>query len=490
MPSPARAVTVDARLNDARRMSATSSVEDADVESAAKRRSMRGHSSDASCGENVDVDASTGANEDDDAEYPHLARGAMGRAGDDRDEGLVRCSTPLPVRLTMELNVEREQNASYSGVKFIARATVRGWKDERDDALEVSPVRGGITNALFKVKRVSDDETTVAGQTAVRMVVVRVFGKGTERFITHRKVQGETTHVLNEHGFGARVLGVFANGLVEEFIEADSIAPEELASGGALLRRVALQMRRLHKEVHPDLAPRVVRAGGMEHSRAHAIWDTLQLWFDLAYGVTKDHTVFKGDSAKRAALEGLKIDDEARRLLFEVVRERCDKVNSHTVYCHNDIHAGNFLINRQTDDLTLIDYEYADYGPRAFDMANLFCEFAGFECNYDQYPEHTLRREFYSSYLGVPSSSADVDSLEEEVAAWTPVTHAFWALWAVIQAKYSSIDFDFLGFADMRMKAFRSSAADASRWVPTNAAVGRGAGEYPQGWNVTAEGTL
>ena len=127
-------------------------------------------------------------------------------------------------------------------------------KPKRDDRGE-SGARG-ITNALFKVARRDGG----ADASIVQTVVVRVFGKGTDRSITHRKVQGETPHVLNEHGFGAKVLGVFKNGLVEEFIEADSVAPEDLASGGALLRRVASQMRRLHKEVAPDLTPRSLGA--------------------------------------------------------------------------------------------------------------------------------------------------------------------------------------------------------------------------------------
>jgi len=398
-----------------------------------------------------------------------------------------RCATPMPSRIEIELDVEKETESEFAGVKEICRRAVRGWgeRENPNETIEVSPVRGGITNALFKVARRGGG----ADASIVQTVVVRVFGKGTDRFITHRKVQGETSHVLNEHGFGAKVLGVFKNGLVEEFIEADSVAPEDLASGGALLRRVASQMRRLHKEVAPDLTPRIFRRE-MKVSRQHAIWDTLHLWFDLAYGVANDPNMFNSDPHKRAVLNELKIDDEARRLLFDVVRGRCDVVDSQTVYCHNDIHAGNFLLNKQTDNLTLIDYEYADYGPRAFDMANLFCEFAGFECNYDQFPTAKLRREFYVAYLPTSASDADIDGLEAEVAAWTPVTHVFWALWAVIQAKYSVIDFDFLGFAAMRMKVFRASVEDEAAWVPTNAALGHTFVPQPEGWNATAEGTL
>jgi len=62
----------------------------------------------------------------------------------------------------------------------------------------------------------------------------------------------------------------------------------------------------------------------------------------------------------------------------------------------------------------------------------------------------------------------------------------------VIQAKYSAIDFDFLGFAAMRMKVFYASALAPSEWVPTNTALGgqHGTPEKSVGWNATAEGNV
>ena len=188
----------------------------------------------------------------------------------------------------------------------------------------------------------------------------------------------------------------------------------------------------------------------------------------MAYDIANDPASSSSDESKRAMLAACQIDDKCRETLFGVMRARCDQAGSRTVYCHNDIHAGNFLFDRKNDVLTLIDYEYADYGPRAFDMANMFCEFAGFECDYTRYPTAGLRREFYNAYSMEPEEAL---ALESEVAAWTPVTHVFWALWAIIQSKFSSIDFDFVGFAAIRMRAFRAAAGDAAKWVPTNEAV-------------------
>jgi len=364
------------------------------------------------------------------------------------------------ITLTYDDEDEGEDEKGMENVKALCATCIEGWRCGA--TLRVTRVSGGITNALFKVTAsgTTDDGTP-------RAVVVRVFGRGTETFITHRATQGETSYYLNEYGFGAKILGVFANGLVEEFIDATAVSPAELANGGALLKRVARDLARLHRDVAPDLPPRA-KDLGVKAARANAIWDTLSVWFDMARDIAADASA--KDRNKVAALASCRIDDACRRTLFDVVRARCDDAKSVTVFCHNDIHAGNFLFDRKNDVLTLIDYEYADYGPRAFDMANMFCEFAGFECDYSRYPTAGLRREFYKAYASEPE---EAQALETEVAAWTPVAHAFWALWAIIQSKFSSIDFDFAGFAAIRMTAFRASAMDASKWVPTNDAVWR-----------------
>ena len=66
-----------------------------------------------------------------------------------------RCATPMPSRIEIELDVEKETESEFAGVKEICRRAVRGWgeRENPNETIEVSPVRGGITNALFKVAR-------------------------------------------------------------------------------------------------------------------------------------------------------------------------------------------------------------------------------------------------------------------------------------------------------------------------------------------------
>ncbi|KAF7838689.1 putative ethanolamine kinase [Senna tora] len=41
------------------------------------------------------------------------------------------------------------------------------------------------------------------------------------------------------------------------------------------------------------------------------------------------------------------------------------------------------LIDKSPDKLYLIDYEYASYNYRGYDIGNHFAEYAGFECDYN-----------------------------------------------------------------------------------------------------------
>ncbi|KAH0617131.1 hypothetical protein JD844_028822 [Phrynosoma platyrhinos] len=70
-------------------------------------------------------------------------------------------------------------------------------------------------------------------------------------------------------------------------------------------------------------------------------------------------------------------------------------------------------------DVQFIDYEYSGYNYLAYDIGNHFNEFA-----------------------------AHSNSLN------TQASHFFWGLWALIQAKYSTIDFDFLGYAIVRFNQY------------------------------------
>ena len=54
-------------------------------------------------------------------------------------------------------------------------------------------------------------------------------------------------------------------------------------------------------------------------------------------------------------------------------------------------------INAKT--MQFIDFEYGSYNYRGFDLANHWCEYAGFEGDYSRYPDHKQQSKFVKGYL-------------------------------------------------------------------------------------------
>lgn len=48
-----------------------------------------------------------------------------------------------------------------------------------------------------------------------------------------------------------------------------------------------------------------------------------------------------------------------------------------------------------------------------------------------------------------------VEALRTEVNRWTLPSHLWWSAWAVVQARYSPIDFDFVDYARLRLAGYR-----------------------------------
>lgn len=116
------------------------------------------------------------------------------------------------------------------------------------------------------------------------------------------------------------------------------------------------------------------------------------------------------------------------------------------------------------ENISFIDYEYATPAPAAFDLANHFAEWGGFECNYNALPTRSVRRAFIEDYLRCYTSHtplpSDVDQhtyagrLFEEVDAYRGVPGLYWGIWALIQATISQIDFDYASYAKIRLQEY------------------------------------
>lgn len=114
--------------------------------------------------------------------------------------------------------------------------------------------------------------------------------------------------------------------------------------------------------------------------------------------------------------------------------------------------------------VSFIDYEYATPAPAAFDIANHFAEWGGFDCEFEVLPTIRQRREFITTYVkayhGFQDHSEEnsqerlfdeIDELMRQVDHFRGVPGFYWGIWALIQAQISQIDFNYAEYAEVRL---------------------------------------
>jgi len=134
---------------------------------------------------------------------------------------------------------------------------------------------------------------------------------------------------------------------------------------------------------------------------------------------------------------------------------------------HQDLLSGNILYNDGWDRVQIIDFEYGGYNYRGFDIANHFCEYAGFSSDFENdFPNKNKQLYFIRHYLEAVSpelfqelqTQNQLERFLNEaytfINHFTCASHLFWGSWAIIQSKYSPIDFDFLHYSQVRLQGY------------------------------------
>lgn len=352
--------------------------------------------------------------------------------------------------------------AGEAAIKQLCQRVLPGWQSALEADMQLSKISGGISNLLVKV--------SPGPATGLWPVAVKVFGDKTELLID-RAAELQVLVTLNQAGFGAQVLAVFENGRIEEFLTATTLTPADMAHP-TYVPRIARILRRLHG----------VTTGGQQPQ----LFEGIRAWLHTARGLSFP------DASKQARFQQLDMDAMGAEL--DQLQQLTDAVASPVVFSHNDLLSGNILVlqrdgvdisdPRQVDPqgpLQLIDFEYSGPGFRGFDWGNHFNEYAGFDCDYSRYPDRAAQALFFGHYMAedaavkkmgqppgaesqdvpVVHSDAQLDKLCAEADLFALVSHTFWGIWALVQARYSPIDFDYLEYSAMRWREYHRRKPDA-----------------------------
>ena len=265
--------------------------------------------------------------------------------------------------------------------------------------VSVSPLSGGLTNTNFRVE--------VDGQP----YVVRLPGANTELLAVDRANEYHNTRAAAEAGTSPRILHYLAaeRVMVLEFINGQTMNIAALQAPG-MPGRMAQALRQLHA------GPRFLTDFNM--------FRLVKFYLHIAGA----HDVRIPDGYRDYGPSVARIESALARHSLVAVP------------CHNDLLAENYIDDGQ--GLWLIDFEYSGNNDPTFELGNT--------CQEQQFDE-PRQAEICAAYFG----AADPDKLAR-MKLQMIMSDVGWTLWAAIQAKTSTIEFDFWGWAVQRWDRARS----------------------------------
>lgn len=315
-------------------------------------------------------------------------------------------------------------------IRLAASLIVDDTKEYSSD-LKITKISGGITNQLYRV----------SGLSQCNAVLVRLFGA---EGMIDRNVENATYAALARQGLAPAYFGRFANGRIEQWLEAKPLDVRDLP---LFIQQIAQQLGHLHAnfkvpshllEYHDPTKP--------------ALWGDLHSWMKQALDAK-----FQTDNDTKRCTD-LNLPQVAKEL--EWLEQEVVPSNAAICFCHNDVLAANILKLEDTIKIQLIDFEYGGINYKAFDIANHFNEYAGGTDtgipNYEWAPTLHQQEEFIQEYINASScSDLTLQQLLKQVQTFVMVNHLYWGLWAVNQASTEGCnDFDYLLYASNRMAQY------------------------------------
>jgi thiamine kinase-like enzyme len=257
----------------------------------------------------------------------------------------------------------------------------------------VFELTGGLTNTNHLVEAGAD------------RYVVRIPGPSTELLAVDRANERHNALAAATTGVSPRILEVLedVDVMVVEYIEGTTMSAEMLRDS-EMAPRIASSLRRLHA------GPRFLKDFDM--------FRLTEFYLD----VCAEHDVRIPDGFEDHRADFVRIEQAlGRRPLPHVP-------------CHNDLLAENYI-----DDgaqLWIVDFEYSGNNDPTFELGD-----TAQECGFDRDLRAALCEAYFGEATPALLARMDLQAVMADVG---------WTLWAAIQAKISSIDFDFWGWAEDR----------------------------------------
>ncbi|KAK8088253.1 hypothetical protein PG997_003214 [Apiospora hydei] len=313
----------------------------------------------------------------------------------------------------------------------------------------------GITNTLLK--SVNEREGASKEDIDNEAVLLRAYGHGTDVLIDRQR-ETQNHELLMQHGLAPELLARFSNGMMYRYLRGTVTTPKDLREPRVYLA-VARRLAQWHATM-PCVHNESTTSNGTSPSDMVApnkpppnVWTVMQKWLNALPNKTE------AEQSRQRSLQ------EEFNWLIEELSQRPGLGEYGLVFAHCDLLSGNVIIEPKgagspdtEESVAFIDYEYATPSPAAFDLANHFAEWGGFDCDFTVLPTRTQRREFIAEYIKayfaqLPNKPADVDLNSEidKIRRVQGLPGFYWGIWALIQATISQIEFNYAEYAEIRL---------------------------------------
>ncbi|KAG9667377.1 kinase-like protein, partial [Aureobasidium melanogenum] len=380
------------------------------------------------------------------------------------DLHLLRADSPMAVR---HIDLCYDHTDSERSALRLIYTLCPDWEHDQGP-VELIPFTEGITNTLMKAvkKRPGYTQQDIDSDA----ILLRAYGKGTDVLID-RERETRSHSLLAGRGLAPPLFARFENGLLYKYIAGDVCSPEDLRRSDvyrAVARRLgqwhstlpiaaisSLQTLQDQNDVAEDsqITHHTDKAG---HKRPKpSLWTVMQEWINALPVATQKEkerrdmlqhelTHLSNELGQTPGLDG-----------YDYIFAHCDLLSGNVIVHPGQREGGKGLT------VSFIDYEYATPAPAAFDIANHFAEWGGFDCDYTALPTRSQRADFITQYLASYRNFAPVSDLEtierekqqliNQVDTFRGLPGFYWGIWSLIQAEISQIDFDYASYADIRL---------------------------------------
>lgn len=305
-------------------------------------------------------------------------------------------------------------------IAMIKLLKVSKWhkKDLKLSSLSIKRISGALTNSIYKIEY-QDPELILPS------LLLRVYGKNVDCIID-RDFELNVLVKLSERNIGPKLLGIFSNGRLEQFLEGFSPLNKESIRDPVISQMLGRRMKDLHYQIEVD---------SFECDTSLPMcWRLIHKWLDIferdiypTYKPSiKDEDVFIVDFVTFKELIY-----KYKNWLFSQYEGR--DLSSNYKFCHNDTQYGNLLLHEsfnaaevladmttsgyndavkntgsdKDNYLAVIDFEYSGPNFPAMDIVNHFSEWmadyhdpmTSYFLHEDKYPSRVEQLNLIRSYI-------------------------------------------------------------------------------------------